>query len=1387
MDAFALFQRQLKQYFSSKRNGAALAQRFIRTTALKYSNVITKNDVDRDELLKNRLLEVTGLKGVTKLSKILKDQKSDGSGRPDVAFGLYYLAMVDDDFGMIVPDIELALFGGTKKYPKTFENVIGTPPEKVRMHSQNDLRPPSKINPVGGTGIDETTRFIPLFLNHEPFSEPGWLSPFNEATMRFVGREEELRLLEKFLTTGALLSIWSIVGPSGAGKTRLAHEWLLRTADKTDWTCGFAESINSKTLRNWRPQNHTVIVIDDLFETRSTLKFIVDRCIELRSLGILRFKIRIVVIDRQFPETLTQAVGNIVWGEVFKRSSDLASKAELLHSHSPLSLDDDLQSDKFISSIIYQACSDPVRSKSRVSRILKKIKKVPGAKRPLFAALIAKSFNEEDQGHLSDIRQLTYHHLAGADHIPWLNDGIDGDLIGMLISVATFLEGVSKEEALKSILPSSVKEHPKRLNQLLAQLERILSEKIDNTIPPIIPDFFGDLFLLSYVDQIKSSPQHFAKLAEFLCRNEEEQAEELVIGKFLGIAESLTSQAAAGPGIHQDWANLLDLMIEMKSNSGSQYRYGLTFFKLFEIAYNSGDFEYVQVFNDRVGIVRIEKFPEESSDAPELLTAILRYLDQFFEVVEYDEEIRDWLFGSVHSFQKHFVEAPDPLYVCALNNFIFTAEGLLNSGAKFDEIFEEDGMSALHVAAHEGNAEFVELLLSRDANPNVLASLGEPSPLLIAAESGHDEICQQLFEAGAEISYVGHGDLPTALHAAAYNGHASTVSWLLKNGVEPDIACHQGWYSPLARACLENKLSAAKLLIDAGANLDLVIDNDTPLLTHCIINANIEIVELLLENGATINYPFERGLFQPLDAAATSGKTEIVRILLERGAEVNFIREADDINAMYTPLSAALRTGTLESARLLLDAGADPNFGHEDGIPTALESCVAKGDPAFLEQLITRGATVNAKSAFDVTALMSAATWGSSDIVETLLKAGADPNISRWAGQTPLILAAERGSVDICAKLMSAGADTSHLIELTKEIDKSVAGSALNYAARGGSIATYELLLDADPMLFDMTLTVENPLISAAENGQTEFVEYCIEKGADPDMLSLQSSETALTWAAIYGHHKTCEKLIELGADPDKVSTEGDSALMWACQMNNSEVVKTLLMAGANPNYKRPNGDSAIHVAASFGSVECIKLLVEYRADLNAKGNNYNTAVMCAACGDHIAAIKLLFESGTDLDKKNRSGFTATDLARLNFSNHAAAELLKLGGPGFSFRMHLRRIIAAAISMPLHFLSPRIFRDRFSDKLLHRAQYGYVEQVEELLELADIDHQDPEGNTALHFAAFDNNMDLARLLICKGANPEIECDEKLTPIKIARENEFDALLELLVKNVKIHS
>ena len=419
---------------------------------------------------------------------------------------------------------------------------------------------------------------------------------------------------------------------------------------------------------------------------------------------------------------------------------------------------------------------------------------------------------------------------------------------------------------------------------------------------------------------------------------------------------------------------------------------------------------------------------------------------------------------------------------------------LLAKGADVNAA-QVDGMTALHWAVNNDDAEMAGLLVRSRANVSATNRYGVP-PLSIACTNGNATLVRLLLDAGADAN----ASLP-------------------------------GGETVLMTAARVGSLEALKALLARGANPNAQERRDQTALMWAAAEGHATVVRALIEAGSTINATLPSG-FTPLFFAVREGHIDVVRVLLEAGANVNETmkpnkedRPAPTLNASYkpvrngtSPLLLAAENGHFELAIALVEAGADPNDQRSGFSPLHAISWVRKpdasdvGDPApigsgaltslqFVHALVARGANVNARLAKVPRPPASATLLGTE-------------------GATPFLMAADRADVPLMRELVKAGADP-----LLPNADKST------------------------PLMAAAGLGTSDPLEEAGtEDEALEAVKMLLDLGADINAVD-NKGDTAMHGAA-YGNFPTIVRLLaDRGADvniwkqPDK---EGRTPLFIA-------------------------------------------------------------------------------------------------------------------------------------------------------------------------------------------------------------------------------------------------
>ena len=163
----------------------------------------------------------------------------------------------------------------------------------------------------------------------------------------------------------------------------------------------------------------------------------------------------------------------------------------------------------------------------------------------------------------------------------------------------------------------------------------------------------------------------------------------------------------------------------------------------------------------------------------------------------------------------------------------------------------------LHRAVSNGVGEVVELLLDHGAEVDAREHHGA-TPLINAGNSQDPKIITLLLDRGADVqAETGYGY--TVLHTASERHGPDVVRTLLDRGADPGARTFSG-ATPLHFAAANNQhLEVLKLLVEGGADIYAKADDgDTPF--HWASGSNeLPVVEFLLNHGADVNAPGERG------------------------------------------------------------------------------------------------------------------------------------------------------------------------------------------------------------------------------------------------------------------------------------------------------------------------------------------------------------------------------------------------------------------------------------------------------------------------------------------------------------------------------------------------
>jgi uncharacterized protein len=513
---------------------------------------------------------------------------------------------------------------------------------------------------------------------------------------------------------------------------------------------------------------------------------------------------------------------------------------------------------------------------------------------------------------------------------------------------------------------------------------------------------------------------------------------------------------------------------------------------------------------------------------------------------------------------------------------------LLKEGADVNGA-QGDGMTALHWAALNGDAELASMLLYAGANVGARTRIGSYTPLHLAAQVGNASVIAPLIAAGAPVAALTSTGA-TALMQAAHSGSPEAVRILLENGADPNVTEKANGQTALMFAAAADRLDVVKLLLARGADVGAtsrVEDFSKLTMTNDVDQNGVPRPQAPPPPGGRdipgVTRPFnynelidKHGGLAALHFAARQGAMATAEALIKGGAKINQ-RSAGDLT---TPILVAAINGHFDLVNYLLDNGADPNLASIGGVTPLYAVINVQWQPrSFYPQ---PRAYLQQKT--DYLTLM-----------KKLLDKGADPNArtnrNTWftqynfdllrtddSGATPFWRAAYASDIAAMKMLIEYGADPN--IWTMKVATRSFNQGGV----RGGS--------DTDPSGRPPMPTGAPgtpPLVAAAGAGYSEgfagnahrfaptgmlaAVKYLIEEvGVDVNAED-EDGNTAVHNAASRGDNEMILYLVSKGADVKKVNRRGQTTVDMAngpVQRTQPypETIKLLESMGAKNNHK---------------------------------------------------------------------------------------------------------------------------------------------------------------------------------------------------------------------------
>ncbi|MCI8372799.1 MAG: hypothetical protein HFI75_10495 [Lachnospiraceae bacterium] len=427
---------------------------------------------------------------------------------------------------------------------------------------------------------------------------------------------------------------------------------------------------------------------------------------------------------------------------------------------------------------------------------------------------------------------------------------------------------------------------------------------------------------------------------------------------------------------------------------------------------------------------------------------------------------------------------------------------------------------------------------------------------------------------------------------------------------------------------------------------------------------------------------------------------------------------------------------------------------------------------------------------------------------------GKNPIEDDCRGATPLMFACCRGNGKMVQLLLEHGADSGLCDEKGRTAYHYLAGLRLYNLYHGSDLMRHGLLekariarlLNTDINAKDKEgrTPLEQLVGEGSSNCSWALTAVFIEKGAD--IRSIDEHGASLLLRAIRNNHITAALLLleddTLINQPDK---EGRTPLHLAVERRNQDLCIALLDHHADKNAQNSEGNSPKDLALALNDEEWKKIF-SGRLPLNTLSRYAGNAFARYSRDERdpismalYLSAKLIREVDEDDDEELHLLIDMLHNALMSDEDCRVLDLMNESGVDFTMRIHrggsvecirdyclsgnfglkvIRKLQALGLDLnepvikgrtPVHLIASRPPRMTWGSK-----KDDYFEKAAQFFSSESMEYVDDFGITALHEAARNGHADMLRVMLEKGADPNVTMDEPAdagnTPLHVACEN-----------------
>ena len=694
-----------------------------------------------------------------------------------------------------------------------------------------------------------------------------------------------------------------------------------------------------------------------------------------------------------------------------------------------------------------------------------------------------------------------------------------------------------------------------------------------------------------------------------------------------------------------------------------------------------------------------------------------------------------------------------------------TAMALLAAGADV-HAKDEGGWTPLRWACFVGLERVVQALINRGSRVNERDSVGRT--LLMLADEGDDTaILMCLLRAGASCEGLSEGRLDGLLRQACHERDLSAVRTLLQNGCSAEKLTQehllylvhslrkQEAEELLHLACREGCMFVVRTLLKNGCSVSILSTEEQEQLLHpACRESDVFVARKLLKNGCSVRkmtqedivYLVHNLLKQEVEEllchACHEGSVLVVRTLLENGCNVNILSTEEQEQLLHL----ACRESDVFVAHTLLKNGCSVSILSREEQEQLLHPACRESDVFVACKLLKNGCSVRKLTQEDIVYL-----------VHNLLKQEVEELLRH---------AYRKDSVFIIRTLLENGCNVNILSTEEQE-------QLLHLACHESDMLVARMLLKNGCSVSILSTEEQEQLLHPACLESDMFVTHTLLKdGCSVSILSTEEQEELLHLACCESDVFVARKLLKNGCSVRKLTQEDivylvhnllkqevEELLHLACHEGSMFVVRTLLKNGYSLSIlSAEEQEQLLYLACRESDVFVARTLLRNGCSVSILSTEEQEELLHLACRESdVFVVHTLLDGG----------------CRVKILSREEQEQLL----HFACRMGAVLIVEALLAGGCNVNCAYSIRYTPLMVATKEGHEGIVKKL--ILAGADLGKQTASGDTALHLAAFDNNIQCGILLAEGGASVRTKNNLAKTPLNIAKADFQEAIKQTL--------